>query len=168
MTYQPRRGDYGVLATKGIPARLIQIGDLSPWNHVIGYIGKLPGFIGEWIVEASPRGVRLVHLHEYDGIPIAWNQHEPDVTDEQRDLVVEFLLGEVGKPYGFGVILAISIRKLGLRLPKIFTLKLAKSKGYICSELLTAAWRHGRIVFFPDELDEFVTPRKMAVRLIFQ
>lgn len=168
MTYQPRRGDYGVLATKGIAARLIQVGDLSPWNHVIGYIGELPDCEGEWIVEASPRGVRLVHLAEYDGIPIAWNQHEPDVTDEQRDLVVEFLLGKVGKPYGFLVILAISIRKLGLRLPRIFTAKLAKSKGYICSELLTAAWRHGQIIFFQDSPDEFATPRMMAVRLIFQ
>lgn len=166
--YQPRPGDYGVLATKGLAARLIQIGDLSPWNHVIGYIGELPGFEGEWIVEASFRGVRLVHLSDYDGIAIAWNQHEADVTDDQRNLIVKFLLGEVGKPYGFLIIAGIAIRKLGLRLPQIFTAKLAKIKGFICSELLAVAWSYAGHDLKLSKPNEFATPRIMAVRLIYQ
>ena len=167
MTYQPRRGDYAVLATNGIAARLIQIGDLSPWNHIINYIGELPGYVGEWIVEAAPKGVRLVHISEYEGIALAWNQHEPDVSDEQRNLIVEFLLAEVGKHYGFLIISYIVIRKLGLRLPRFLTAKLANYKGYICSELSAAAWKHGQHILVADTPIEFVTPRKLAVRLLY-
>ena len=168
MNYQPKRGDYGVLATGGLAARLIQIGDLSPWNHVIGYIGVLPWCYGEWIVEASPRGVRLVQIAEYKDIPIAWNQHEADVTEEQRDLIIKFLLGEVGKHYGFLIIACIVIRKLGLRLPRIFTVKLANYDGYICSELLATAWSKAGHDLKLSKPNEFATPRIMAVRLIFQ
>ena len=166
--YQPQRGDYGVLATNGLAARLIQIGDLSPWNHVVGYIGGLSGVGSGWIVEASPRGVRLVHIDEYSGIPIAWNQHEVDVSEDQRNAIVAFLLEEVGKPYGFRIILAIAIRKLGIRLPQFLTAKLSKSDGYICSELLATAWsKAGHDLNLPKP-NEFATPRIMAMRLIFQ
>ena len=165
MTYQPKPGDYGVLATNGNFARLIQVGTLSPWNHAIIYIGVL-GMVDGWIAEATPRGVILSHISKYDGGRIAWNQHE-EITDIQRSQVLNYGLLKIGDPYDFIDIGILAFRILGLRLPHLFTGYVAKSKGLICSELVAKAYKMAGITLVEKD-DNLVTPRDLAVRLIYQ
>ena len=99
--YEPRIGDYGVIRSAGLFARLIQVGTLSRWNHAFIYVGN------GLIVEANPKGVQLSPVSKYD--LIAWNQHE-DLTNRERLIIVNFALDQVGQPYNFIVIGNIALR----------------------------------------------------------
>lgn len=159
MTYQPRIGDYGVVRSSGLAARLIQIGTVSRWNHSIVYIG------GDYIVEANPTGVEISNLSRYD--KIAWNQHE-QLTDTQRDTIAKYAIDQVGKAYSFITIALIFFRILGLKfLSTRLAVTLAKHEGYICSELVAECYSKAG---FPlsTKPDWQVVPGDLAERLIWQ
>ena len=157
--YTPRPGDYGVVKTNGIIGRLIRIGTTSRWNHAFIYIG------GGVLVEARPTGVTLNRVDQYTAY--AFNQHE-DITQEQRDHIVDHAMAQVGKPYGFIDITVIFLRIFGLKIPnlKIWN-KLSKKKGFICSELVAESYRKAGFVLI-NKPDGIVTPGDLAERLIYQ
>ena len=159
MSYTPRPGDYGVVKTGGIVGKLIRVGTLSRWNHAVICIE------GDVLVEARPVGVSFGKVSGYQRI--AWNQHE-SLTDEQRKAIAEHALDQIGKPYGFLDIFTIFLRILGLRVPfpKFWT-KLAKRKGFICSELVAESYEKAgfKLINKPNSI---VTPGDLAERLIYQ
>lgn len=159
MTYKPRPGDYGTVRSHGIFARLIQIGTLSRWNHNIIYIGE------NVIVEANPTGVAIKPLHY---TCIAWNQHER-LTSAQREQIVEHALSVVGTPYNFFIIALLALRILGLKIVTLIPLwkTLARTKGFICSELVAECYRVAGHPLFTKE-DYLVTPGDLAERLLYQ
>ena len=159
MNYQPRIGDYGVVRSNGWAARLIQIGTVSRWNHAFIYIGN------DEIVEANPRGVAISPVSKYK--EIAWNQHE-DLTDNQRKIIVNKAKSFVGSPYGFGAILVIALKILGLRfIPKILSNVAENEKSVICSQLV--AWSYSVAKKkVSDKPHAFTTPGDLAFRLIYQ
>lgn len=159
MNYQPRIGDYGVVRSNGWAARLIQIGTVSRWNHAFIYIGN------DEIVEANPRGVAISTVSKYK--EIAWNQHE-DLTDNQRKVIVNKAKSFVGSPYGFGAILVIALKILGLRfIPKILSNVAENEKSVICSQLV--AWSYSVAKKkVSDKPHAFTTPGDLAFRLIYQ
>ena len=161
MKYVPRPGDYGVVRSHGIFARLIQIGTLSRWNHNVIYIGD------NVIVEANPKGVEIKVCH-YDYTELAWNKHER-LTHKQRERIVEHALSTVGSDYNFWTIALLAFRILGLKILTNIPLweKLATTKGFICSELVSECYRvAGHPVSKKD--DYLVTPGDLAERLIYQ
>ena len=157
--YTPRPGDYGVIKTNGIVAKCIRLGTLSRWNHAVICVG------GNMIVEARPIGVSFGKIDEYP--IIAWNQHEV-LTDKQREEISNFAIDQIGRPYGFLDILVIFLRMLGLRIPfPNFWAKLAKRKGFICSELVAEAYLKSGFKLI-NKHSSIVTPGDLAERLIYQ
>ena len=158
--YFPRKGDYGVIRTRGIFARLIQVGTLSRWNHAFIYIGE-----GQ-IIEARPTGVVISVAKQYP--QIAWNQHE-NIDDDTRGKIVAASHHFVGQPYGFIDILNLMFRILGLKAlanTRLFE-RLAMKHGLICSELVSLAYRDAG-VDLTGKPDHTVTPGDLAERLIYQ
>lgn len=158
--YQPRPGDYGVVKTSGVVAKLIRLGTLSRWNHAFIYIGD-----GR-IVEARPTGVTISTADQYE--VLAYNQHEHAITDAHREKIVSYALEQVGKPYGFLDIFVIFLRIFGLRVPfPSFWAKLSLRKGYICSELVAETYDKAGFVLI-NKHTSIVTPGDLAERLIYQ
>lgn len=159
MSYTPRPGDYGVVKTNGIVAKLIRLGTLSRWNHAVICIE------GDLLVEARPVGVSFGKASSYEHI--AWNQHE-SITDEQRAEIVDYAVAQIGKPYGFLDIFTIFLRIVGLRVPPVkLWNKLSKREGFICSELVAEAYDKASFTLINKPLN-LVTPGDLAERLIYQ
>lgn len=158
MTYTPAMGDYGVVKTNGWMGMLIRVGTVSRWNHAFIYIGD-----GK-IVEANPKGVAISDVSKYKDI--AWNQHE-QLTEAQRQKIVKRAKQMVGEPYGFGAILVIALKILGLKIiPKLR--KFAENeKSVICSQLVAMSYSSAKVKVC-SKPHAFTTPGDLAFRLIYQ
>lgn len=158
--YTPKNGDFGVVKSNGIAARLIQIGTVSRWNHAFIYMGD--GIIAE----ATPsKGIKLSPVSNYT--KIAWNNNQ-DPTDEQRDLIVQKANSLLGRTYGFLDILIIALRIIGLRfLGGSFLEKMIMRQGIICSEYVAICYGNAgiQLVKKPEYL---VTPGDLAEVIIYQ
>jgi cell wall-associated NlpC family hydrolase len=160
MTYQPEIGDFGIIKSNGIAARLIQIGTVSRWNHAFIYIGD-----GK-IIEAMPsKGITISEITKYN--KIAWNQHQ-DLTDKQRNVIVKKAESLVGTIYGFLDIFLLGLRILGLKfLGGKFLEKLAMRQGIICSELVAICYDSAGVELV-NKPEYLVTPGDLAEYLIYQ
>ena len=159
MTYNPALGDFGIIKSKGIAARLIQIGTVSRWNHAFVYIGD-----GK-IIEANPRGVAISPVSKYS--KIAWNQHE-ELNEVQRQEIVKSAKHLVGSAYGFVDILVIGLRILGLKfLTSAFLERLAMKQGVICSELVAICYENAGVPVL-NKQPHLITPGDLAEKLIYQ
>ena len=158
--YIPQKGDYGVVKTNGIIARLIQLFTVSRWNHAFIYAGN------SLIIEANPKGVEFSPLSKYP--KIAWNRHE-DITPSQRDFIVSYARIQFGKPYNFILIGNILLRVVGLKMlaRTRLMMKLAQTNSYICSELVAESYHKAGVELSPKACD-LVTPGELAERLIYQ
>jgi len=158
--YEPKPGDYGCVKTNGLMGKLIRLGTLSRWNHAFIYIGQ-----GK-IIEANPRGVEISLISKYPHI--AWNRHEK-INDIQREGIIWKAHQIIGKPYGFFLIIDLTLRILGLKI--LANTKLMKylstKNGYICSELVAECYSHVQHPLF-EKPDYLVTPGDLAERLIYQ
>jgi hypothetical protein len=159
MSYTPRPGDYGVVKTNGVVAKLIRFGTLSRWNHAVICIED------DLIVEARPIGVSFGKASNYKHI--AWNQHET-LTKVQRSKIVDYAVAQIGKPYGFLDIFTIFLRIIGLRIPPVkLWNKLSMRQGFICSELVAEAYDKVGVTLINKPIN-LVTPGDLAERLIYQ
>ena len=156
--YTPAIGNFGIVKTNGFAGFLIRLGTFSRWNHAFIYLGD-----GN-IIEARPTGVRISNISEYKNI--AWNKHE-DLTEEQRQQIVQTALLHKKDKYAFIDILVIAIRILGLKMRIPLVYSLAKREGVICSELVALSYASARVSLSP--LPEFlVTPGDLSEYLIYQ
>ena len=153
-------GNFGVIKSTGIAARLIQIGTVSRWNHAFIYIGD-----GK-IIEATPsKGLIISNITKYD--KIAWNKHDV-LTDVQRQQIVDKAKSVLGTTYGFIDILVLALRILGLKiLSGKFVEKLAVRQGIICSELEAICYSAAGIQLI-NKPEYLVTPGDLAEYLIYQ
>jgi len=160
-TYIPVAGDYFVVSTKGFVGFMIQLGTFSKMNHTGIYIGN-----GK-IVEATPRkGVIISDLSQYDGLELVWN-HEDNPTPEQRKIMVDTALAQVGKKYFFADIVIIGFRILGVPVPMWIQNKIAKSNHQICSGTTTICARAAGYTVEPTKPFYFVTPSDLMYRLLW-
>lgn len=150
-------GNYGVIKTNGFFGKLIRLGTMSRWNHAVIAISDTE------LVEATPRGVIISQISEYP--LIAWNQHE-DIKD--RQLIADYAKSLVSEPYGFGDILNLALRILGLKIISNTRLieYLAVKRGVICSELVALCYEHAGVSF--DKPAHLITPGDLAERIIYQ
>jgi len=130
----PSVGDYFVVHTTGIAARLIQIGTRSKWNHAGIYIGD-----GK-IIEARPSGVKIDNLSKYDNHKIIWS-NESSLTEQERINLVNFVKGFENDGYGVWSIVALGFKCLGLSVLPANILA-EKENKVICSQLVAWAYSH--------------------------
>jgi uncharacterized protein YycO len=133
-----RPGD--VLLTEGNTraAALVRRVTRSPWAHVSIYVGPLePGHDSRCVVEADiSAGVRAVPLSEFKGQqtrivrPLGLNE-----TD--RQLLADWLVGNIGAPYDLAHAWALGRRFLKLPAPRTM---MQDAKRFICSSLLVQAF----------------------------
>lgn len=158
--YEPKKGDFGIVRSNGWAARLIQIGTVSRWNHAFIYLGD--GILAE----ATPgNGITLNKVSKYS--KVAWNQHQ-ELTDEQRDKIVEKADQLLGRTYGFLDIAILALRILGLKFlsGKILE-KMALRQGIICSEYVAICYQNAGIDL-TGKPEYLVTPGDLAEILIYQ
>jgi len=154
---EPNLGDYFVVRTTGIAARLIQLGTWSKWNHAGIYIGH-----GQ-VVEARPTGVSVSPLSKYDNDQIIWNTDQNSLTEAERNKLVLFATGFCGDGYGVWSILALGFKCLGLSIFPVNWLA-EKENRVICSQLV--AWSYSHVgIKLTHKRHALVTPKDLAERL---
>jgi hypothetical protein len=155
---KPNVGDYFVVRTTGIAARLIQLGNWSKWNHAGIYIGD------DLIIEARPTGVSISNINKYEDKPILWStSYDSPFTEAEAEKLRQFALTFVKDSYGFWSIIALGFKCLGISLfPAI---KRAENEhSVICSQLVAWVWSHmGRKV--SNKQHALVRPKDLAERL---
>jgi hypothetical protein len=158
--YEPKPGDYFVVKTNGWAGALIRLGTFSDWNHAGIYIGE-----GQ-VIEATPKGVKINYLNEYNGQPLAWNRHE-GLTKEQRDEILKRAMGFLNLKYGFWSIIVIGLESVGFKILPPFLRKAEKENRVICSQLVAWSYSIGGVKV-SHKKHALVTPKDLAYRLIFQ
>jgi hypothetical protein len=151
----PNLGDYFVVHTTGWPARFIQLGTWSKWNHAGIYIGD-----GK-VIEARPSGVKIRPLSEYDGLPIMWSNE--DLTEAEREELVRFAKGFENSGYGVWSIIALGLKCLGISFFPTNWMAV-REKRVICSQLVAWTYSHVKIKL-SNKPHALVRPKDLALRL---
>ncbi len=144
----PTYGDFALVATDGLVARLIRWATGGWSNHGFIYIG------GGKIVEANPAGVEVSELSKYDGMRVQWSHLTMSSSD--RDRAVGAALGMVGIPYGFVDIVAILVKDNPVLGP-VLSHRLNRGDRLICSQVIARALRVAGHRL-SSEPDNFVRP----------
>ena len=153
----PSVGDYFVVHTAGLPARLIQVGTWSFWNHAGIYLGD------NKIIEATPKGVKISELSKYDNHKIIWSS-ESSLTEQERINLVTFVKGFENDGYGIWSIIALAFKCLGLSILPANILA-EKENKVICSQLV--AWAYSHVgVKVSRKRHALTTPKILAERIL--
>ena len=152
----PTPGDFCVVATPGIMARLIRLVTRSTVNHA--FILVAPGRI----IEADPSGAKETDLANYDGMPQAWS--DQDLSPTVRAAIVEAAHGFtcvkkvdgvcVGAPYSWVDDACIGLTHIfGIHVPPWVRTRLADPSRLECAQLVDVSdleagvhlWDDGRL-----------------------
>lgn len=131
----PEPGDFGLVSIEGNVGFLIRLGQFlngdgfRNYEHAFIYIGD-----GK-IVEAEPGGARIADLSEYDGRDIMWSTGLVELTEAQRQVIVDAAKNDVGTPYSFLDYLAIALYRLHIKHPGVAK-RVEESQHLICSQLV--------------------------------
>jgi len=137
----PQPGDFGVMATGGWGARLIQVVTHSPVNHAILYLGN------GWCIEGRPEGAGPVRVDAYAGT--YWSHM--DLTDEQRESIVAHGRSHLGAPYSWLDDLAIGLAHIfGRALPQFIRRRLSSRDRLMCSQLVDLSYLEAGVHLFDD------------------
>lgn len=160
----PQPGDFGLVSIKGGVGFLIRVGQFLngdgflDYEHAFIYIGN-----GQ-IVEAEPGGAVISQLSEYDGRAIMWSTDLVPLTANQRTVIVEAAVSQVGTPYSFLDYLAIGLYRIGLRHPGVAKYVLS-SKHLICSQLVAQDFSDAGVAL-TDYPPYLVTPGRLTKYLL--
>jgi len=149
----PVPGDFAVVATPGIMARLIRLVTRSTVNHA--FILVAPGRI----IEADPSGAKETDLANYDGMPQTWS--DMDLSPTVRAAIVEAAHGFtcvkkvdgvcVGAPYSWVDDACIGLTHLfGWHVPAAVRRRLANPKRLECAQLVDVAYLEAGVHLFSD------------------
>jgi hypothetical protein len=144
----PELGAFGVVRTNGLAAWLIRFGTHSKVNHAFIYVGD-----GR-IIEAQPGGAIESDASKYpDAI---WsNLYLPDV---KRVEIAAWAKQQIGVPYGWPDIAALSLACLGIK-PGFIARRIERMDRLICSQLADKAYMLSDVHLFQDgRLPGQVTP----------
>lgn len=135
------RGQVAILRTYGFTSRLIRGITRAPVNHMIIDTGT------EIIDAEFPR----VRTRPYGYFTNAiWSQF--DLTEAQKDKVVEFAKAQIDKPYGTLDDIAIGVGILTKEhTPGWLAKWLANNGEWICSSLADACLRHAGVHIWDDD-----------------
>ena len=137
----PQLGDYMTVRTNGFPAWLIRTVTRSPVNHAAVYVGN------EQVIEGRPSGAGYNVVTAY---PAAFWSHI-DLTDAQRESIVEHAKSCIGIPYNWLDDLDIGLGKLfGMATPKWIEKRLSSTRTLMCSQLVDACYETAGADLFTD------------------
>ena len=139
----PTPGDFAVVATPGIMARLIRLVTRSTVNHA--FILTDP----REIIEAAPSGARQAILAKYDGMYQAWSSM--DLSPTVRAAIIDHALDHVGDPYSWIDDACIGLTHLfGWHVPAAVRRRLARPDRLMCSQLVDVAYLEAGVHLFSD------------------
>lgn len=147
----PQLGDFGVVRTNGLAARLIRFGTRSTVNHAFVYVGD------GVIVEAQPGGAKLSPASDYpDAI---WSSM--DLDTHARGSISHHAEQLVGTPYNWLDIAALALACYGIRSHAIDR-RIERMDRLICSQLVDRAYElAGEHLFNDGRLPSEVTPQDL-------
>lgn len=148
-------GDFGLVRTTGLVAALIRLGTRSPANHAFVYVGD------NQIVEAQPNGACVSPADKY--ARVRWSSF--DLSDEQRDRIVQAALAQVGAPYGWLDIAVITMASFGVDMG--WAAHRVNALGNrICSQLVAVSYAAAGVHVAPAWLcPAQVTPADLLVNV---
>ena len=139
----PTLGDFCVVATPGIMARLIRLVTRSTVNHA--FILVAPGRI----IEADPHGAVEANLANYDGMPQTWS--DMDLSPLVRAAIIDHALDHVGDPYSWVDDLCIGLADLfGWHVPTWVRTRLGRPDRLMCSQLVDQCYLDAGVHLFSD------------------
>jgi hypothetical protein len=139
----PTPGDFCVVATPGIMARLIRLVTRSTVNHafILVEVGR--------IIEADPGGARVVLLANYDGLPQTWS--DMDLSPTVRAAIVDHALDHVDDPYSWVDDACIALTRIfGVHVPPWVRTRLDDPKRLECAQLVDVAYLEAGVHLFSD------------------
>jgi uncharacterized protein YycO len=145
---QPRVGDYFVVRTNGLAAWLIRLGTRSPVNHAGVFVGDGA------IIEAQPGGAVRSPVTDYPNA--IWS--DLPLTDSDRASIAHWATAQVGVPYGWPDIAALTLACFGIK-PRFVAKRIERMDRLICSQLCDKAYLLAGVHLFDDgRLTGEVTP----------
>lgn len=138
MTPQP--GDFCVVRTRGLVARLIRLITRSPWNHAAVFVTQTE------IVEAQPFGAAR---DRFGYTVAAFSSGIVVLTDQQRADITARALELVGTPYGFLDLLSLGCLQYGIK-PRFIRNRVRRSDRLTCAQLVDACYAAAGLHLFTD------------------
>jgi hypothetical protein len=136
-------GQFAVVATPGLMARLIRIVTRSKVNHA--FLLVAPGRI----IEAEPGGAAESDMANYDGMPIWWSAIA--LSDAQRADIVKAAQGHIGDGYSWVDDACIALTDIfGWHVPSAVRKRLANPHRLECAQLVDIAYAQAGIQLFDD------------------
>lgn len=154
---EPKPGDIFLAQITGWTGFLVRIGqwcngDGSVWTHAGIYRGN-----GE-VFEAQPGGAVISPLSRYDGRPLKWSTDVIELTDEQREWIVQETNWLVGIGYGWLTYAYLAAYRLGIR-PEWLKNRVRNTRDMICSQSVDEVFNRAGVHLFQDgRLPQDVTP----------
>jgi uncharacterized protein YycO len=150
-----KAGTIGLVKTNGWETGLIRLGTRSHWNHVVIATGN-----GTFI-QAQPGGVNERSEDTYDDI--AW-VHTQELTDTQREQIVDYCRNQIGTPYNWPAIIVFGVRTFLPWCPYTWLIMWAQNrKNVICSELAVEANCVVGIKILPGREAASISPGDLSV-----
>jgi hypothetical protein len=151
----PQPGDYGVVRTGGIIARLIRLVTRSRYNHAFVIVSN-----AGWIIESARKGARRSDLSAYANEDVLFSHECLDAT--QRSEVVTQAWRSLHVPYGFADVVWLGLAQYGLKWRKAID----KRDDLVCSQLVAVCYEAAGIRLSADpECTTDVTPGDLARRI---
>ena len=136
---------------KGFTSRLIQIGTLSPYNHVAVVVDPKIHLAIESNT-GHQDGVRALDLRKLNQDEVDFFRVKAGLSFD-RDQVISFLVAHLGARYDYAGVAWLGVLKFSSLLTG-FTAKpynqFQKNKDYFCSELTYAAFKAGGLDIVPQ------------------
>lgn len=171
MTYTPKRGDFFITVSRsriGAIVRFLQalVGDYTIFTHAGMVVTDQDSEGHQDIVEAMPGKAKLSDLSKYRDDPNTIYSRF-DLTDAQRDALVQHALSYVGTQYAWSEYLFLALAHWGWRTGWIK--KYIKNSGHmICSQLVSQVYTDAGINLFTDgRIPEEVVPGDLANLLLW-
>ncbi|MCY0926247.1 hypothetical protein OTB20_08510 [Streptomyces sp. H27-H1] len=149
-------GDFALTKIRGMAGAFVSagqwlIGDAAPVHHAFVYVGD------GLVVQGMPGGAELIRLEDASPV-VEWSTGRFDLTDWQRDVIVDEALRLVGTPYSFLDYASIALAHYDVR-PRVLRDFVASTGHMICSQLVDEVYRRAGVHFFDDgRLPGDVTP----------
>ncbi|MCW2890997.1 MAG: hypothetical protein JWO75_486 [Actinomycetia bacterium] len=160
----PQPGDIGLTQIPGPVGWLIRFGQ---WLNGDGWGDYEHAFIvlpdGQ-LIEAYPRGARVMPLSEYDGQRTVY-VHPDGLTDGQRQAICAAAVKYEGTPYSFIDYLAIAAHRFHLPIPGLRRY-VAATGHQLCSQLADQSCQDAGVHLFDDgRWPGFVDPQSLYNQL---
>lgn len=162
---EPQVSDFFLAPISGIGGKAIRVGQ---WLNGDGYlkIQHAGIYTGEGkTVEAMPGGAIEGEISRFDPDTLVWSTDIIGLTDDQRRLIREYALGDIGVGYSDLDYFALALHRFHIPTPGLKHY-IMTSGHMICSQLVDREYARAGVHLFNDgRWDGDVTPGDLYYRL---